>query len=112
MDGANMSAGNWVCVVDFYGELEMSRNECCSSTDPISYCSSVMEDMLHILSLQDVKISKLKKPPDHQEGEKFFLRVHASLEDLGIPEVTVVAVFWVSEICMYMHLKCMSTASV
>jgi hypothetical protein len=43
---------------------------------------------------------------------KFFLRVHASLEDLGIPEATGVAVFWVSEICMYMHLKCMSTASV
>jgi hypothetical protein len=42
MDGANMCAGNWVCVVDFYGELEMSRHECCSSTDLISYCSSVM----------------------------------------------------------------------
>ncbi len=37
-----MCAGNWVCVVDFYGELEMSCHECCSSTDPISYCSSVM----------------------------------------------------------------------
>jgi uncharacterized membrane protein len=42
MDGANMCAGNWVCVVEFYRELEMSCNECCSSTDPISFCSSVM----------------------------------------------------------------------
>lgn len=79
---------------------------------PIQFPIAPQLRFMHILSLQDVKISKLKKPPDHQEGEKFFLRVHASLEDLGIPEATGVAAFWVSEICMYMHLKCMSTASV
>ncbi|CAN5964596.1 unnamed protein product [Sphagnum jensenii] len=67
---------------------------------PIQFPIAPQLWFIHILSLQDVKISKLKKPPDHQEGEKFFLRVHASLEDLGIPEATGVAAFWVSEICM------------
>lgn len=41
MEQTYVHAIGYVLLI-FYGELEMSCNECCSSTDPISYCSSVL----------------------------------------------------------------------